>query len=224
MSINACLYDADGVLAGCITDSAIELFQSEFAELKKKYFGDTVTPVLGVMEKSLIQSVDKKSADFLNCLKLLSRKYRDDAPVGFVQEASRVYHNLVRYCCSQAVYDEVLEETIAEFREAGLDYVGGNSRGFEQDDCIFEYKGRTVAVRMRSRPDLYRLWAAEGAGACVKVTDGADEYSECVEGSPADVAAETVRFIDEELDHSDDDSSLVEDIIDAIGMLLGQKD
>ena len=124
MSINACIYDSRRNLVGCITDSVIERFNDEFETLRKRYFGDDVTPILGIMEKSLVKSKDKMSADFLNCLKLLSRKYRDDAPVGFSQDVSKAYHALVRHCCSQQVYDEVLSETIQQFRDAGLDLEG----------------------------------------------------------------------------------------------------
>lgn len=224
MAINACIYDARHVLAGCITDSVKERFKSEFNDLKRKYFGDIVTPVLGVMEKALIESIDKTSADFLNCLKLLSRKYRNDAPIGFVQDASRVYHYLVRYCCSQAVYDEVMEETISQFREVGLEYVGANSLGFEQNDCIFEYKGKKIAVRMRNREDLYRFWDANAtAENSATVHDGADEYVVSVNGSPMDLAEEVISTIDEETVDLDDDG-ILESIVRVIEELVGVDD
>ena len=232
MSINACIYDSRRILAGCITDSVIEKFRTAFEDLKKKYFGDIVTPVLGIMEKSLIESTDKMSADFLNCLKLLSRKYRDDAPIGFVQEVSRVYHYLVRYCCSQAVYDEVLQETIEQFRDAGLDYVGGNSQGFDQSNCVFEYKGKKITVTMRERECLYNMWNSTSEfGTTVKVQDGGDEYTDCIAGSPSDIAEEIVRFIDielgTELDEPDelecnecDDEYILNELISAIKQLV----
>ena len=224
MSVNACIYDSRNVLAGCITDSVVEHFKMEFDGLRKKYFGDVVTPLLGIMEKALIQSVDKKSADFLNCLKLLSRKYRDDAPIGFVQEVSRSYHNLVRYCCSQAVYDEVLQETIEQFRSVGLEYVSGNSQGFDQEYCQFEYNGKKVSVRMRNRDDLYRMWNPDDAiGTEVRVQDGADEYAEMLPGSPMDVAEATIEFIVGK-NVPDDDEALLGEIIRVIGELAGIDD
>ena len=178
MSINACIYDSRRNLVGCITDSVIERFDDEFEALRKRHFGDDVTPILGIMEKSLIKSKDKMSADFLNCLKLLSRKYRDDAPVGFSQDVSKAYHALVRHCCSQQVYDEVLAETIRQFRDAGLDYIGANMNGFDSNDCLFEYNGKRIAIRMRERQDLYRMWnASDGSGWRVGVTDGGNDYS-----------------------------------------------
>ena len=224
MSINACIYDSRNILAGCITDSVIERFKSEFESLKSKYFGDIVTPILGVMEKSLIQSIDKMSADFLNCLKLLSRKYRDDAPIGFVQEVSRSYHNLVRYCCSQAVYDEVMQETIEQFRSAGMDYVGANSKGFEQNDCIFEYKGKKIAVRMRNKADLYCFWD-DGSKVenCATIYDGVDEYVVTSNGSPMDLAEEIVNCVDNDIVETSDEA-IVNDIVKAIEGLLGLGD
>ena len=150
MSINACIYDSRRNLVGCITDSVIERFDDEFEALRKRHFGDDVTPILGIMEKSLIKSKDKMSADFLNCLKLLSRRHRDDAPVGFSQDVSKAYHALVRHCCSQQVYDEVLAETIRQFRDAGFDYIGANMNGFDSNDCLFEYNGKRIAIRMRT--------------------------------------------------------------------------
>ena len=221
MSINACIYDARHILVGCVTDSAIGRFEDEFETLRKKYFGDEVTPILGIMEKSLIQSKDKMSADFLNCLKLLSRKYREDAPIGFAQEVSRAYHALVRYCCSQAVHDEVLAETIQQFRDAGFDYIGANANGFDSSDCLFEYNGKRIAIRMRERQDLYRMWCkTDEAGTHVTVTDGADDYAECIKGSPMDVAEETINFINGLGSKGMDDSEILESLLLTIEALL----
>lgn len=217
MSINACIRDGRGVLAGCITDSAVEAFKEAFLELKGKYFGDAVAPVVGVMEKSLVQTVDKRTADFLNCLKLLSRKYRDDAPIGFVQDVSRRYHELVRYCCSQVVYDEVLDETISQFRSAGLEYVGANARGFDQSSCLFEYRGWKVSVRMREKGDLYRMWDANAEGGTVAVVshDG-DEYTDEIPGDAVDVAEEIVAFIDERERERNLDEGVPEEELDSV--------
>lgn len=219
MSINACVYDSRHVLAGCITDSVIERFNDEFESLKKKYFGDIVNPLLAVMEKALIQSTDNMSADFLNCLKLLSRKYRNDAPIGFVQDASRVYHSLVRYCCSQQVYDEVMDETVSQFRKAGFDYLSSNSQGFDQEYCWFEYRGKKVGIRMRNRSDLYGLWdMGNDAGTHVIVTDNGDTFEEDIQGSPMEIAEEIISFIDERLMEEQEapDKSILDELMHAI--------
>ena len=221
MSINACIYDSRRNLVGCITDSVIERFDDEFEELRKRHFGDDVTPILGIMEKSLIKSKDKMSAAFLNCLKLLSRKYRDDAPVGFSQDVSKAYHALVRHCCSQQVYDEVLAETIRQFRDAGFDYIGANMNGFDSNDCLFEYNGKRIAIRMRERQDLYRMWnASDATGTHVVVTDGGNDYSESIVGSPMDIAEETIGFIEALEAKCMDESDILESLLLTIEALL----
>ena len=221
MSINACIYDSRRNLVGCITDSVIERFDDEFEALRKRHFGDDVTPILGIMEKSLIQSKDKMSADFLNCLKLLSRRHRDDVPVGFSQDVSKAYHALVRHCCSQQVYDEVLAETIRQFRDAGFDYIGANMNGFDSNDCLFEYNGKRIAIRMRERQDLYRMWNANDAtGTHVVVTDGGNDYSESIVGSPMDVAEETIGFIEALEAKCMDESDILESLLMTIEALL----
>ena len=220
MSVNACIYDSENVLAGCITDSVVEHFKIEFETIRRKYFGGDVMPLLGVMEKALVQSVDKKSADFLNCLKLISRKYRDYAPIEFVQDVSRSYHNLVRHCCSQAVYDEVLQETIEQFRSAGLEYVSSNAEGFNQDYCFFEYRRISVAVKIRNRSDLYAMWSNTGSGTDVVVQHGGDEFTEKLTGLPAEVAEGIKEFIDGRIEGADG-MELLGEIIGTIGMLLG---
>ena len=221
MSINACIYDSRRNLVGCITDSVIERFDDEFEALRKRHFGDDVTPILGIMEKSLIKSKDKMSADFLNCLKLLSRRHRDDAPVGFSQDVSKAYHALVRHCCSQQVYDEVLAETIRQFRDAGFDYIGANMNGFDSNDCLFEYNGKRIAIRMRERQDLYRMWnASDATGTHVVVTDGGNDYSESIVGSPMDVAEETIGFIEALEAKRMDESDILESLLMTIEALL----
>ena len=199
----------------------IERFDDEFEALRKRHFGDDVTPILGIMEKSLIQSKDKMSADFLNCLKLLSRRHRDDAPVGFSQDVSKAYHALVRHCCSQQVYDEVLAETIRQFRDAGFDYIGANMNGFDSNDCLFEYNGKRIAIRMRERQDLYRMWNANDAtGTHVVVTDGGNDYSESIVGSPMDIAEETIGFIEALEAKCMDESDILESLLMTIEALL----
>ena len=221
MSINACIYDSRRNLVGCITDSVIERFDEEFEALRKRHFGDDVTPILGIMEKSLIKSKDKMSADFLNCLKLLSRRHRDDAPVGFSQDVSKAYHALVRHCCSQQVYDEVLAETIRQFRDAGFDYIGANMNGFDSNDCLFEYNGKRIAIRMRERQDLYRMWnASDATGTHVVVTDGGNDYSESIVGSPMDIAEETIGFIEALDAKCMDESNILESLLLTIEALL----
>ena len=221
MSINACIYDSRRNLVGCITDSVIERFDDEFEALRKRHFGDDVTPILGIMEKSLIKSKDKMSADFLNCLKLLSRRHRDDVPVGFSQDVSKAYHALVRHCCSQQVYDEVLAETIRQFRDAGFDYIGANMNGFDSNDCLFEYNGKRIAIRMRERQDLYRMWnASDATGTHVVVTDGGNDYSESIVGSPMDIAEETIGFIEALEVKCMDESDILESLLMTIEALL----
>ena len=221
MSINACIYDSRRNLVGCITDSVIERFDDEFEALRKRHFGDDVTPILGIMEKSLIKSKDKMSADFLNCLKLLSRRHRDDVPVGFSQDVSKAYHALVRHCCSQQVYDEVLSEAIRQFRDAGFDYIGANMNGFDSNDCLFEYNGKRIAIRMRERQDLYRMWnASDATGTHVVVTDGGNDYSESIVGSPMDIAEETIGFIEALEAKCMDESDILESLLLTIEALL----
>ena len=224
MSINACIYDSNHALAGCITDSVIQHFRSEFEDIKSKYFGGVTTPLLGVMEKCLVKSEDGATADFLNCLKLITRKYQSFIPAEFAQEVGRAYHSLVRYCCSQAVYDEVLEETISRFREAGLEYVGGNSYGKEQNDCQFEYMHKRVSVRMRRKEDLYRFWEKDSAvDNCATIYDGSDEYVVAVNGNASDMAEEIVACIGEDVVIPEDEQ-ILEEIIFAIGEVLSLRD
>jgi hypothetical protein len=227
MSINACIYDSDHILSGCITDSVIEHFKMEFEDLTKKYFGTALDPLLAVMEKALIKSEDGTTADFLNCLKLITRKYDCYAPAEFVQEVSRAYHALVTYCCSQAVYDEVMDATLTKFREVGLEYMSGNSYGKEQNDCMFNYKGIRIAVRMRNRQDLYRFWEKDSeVDNCATVYIKDNEYVIAVNGGVTDLANEIVECIDTETAPVEEevviesDEDVLNEIIAVIGQLL----
>ena len=212
MSINACIYDSNHVLVGCITDSVIEQFKAEFEDLSKKYIDFGLNPLLGVMEKALVKSTDGTTADFLNCLKLVVRKHSSMLPEDFVQEVSRAYHALVRYCCSKEVYDEVFEATLTKFREVGLEYMSGNSYGKEQNDCEFNYKGMRASVRMRKKEDLYRFWEKDSdVDNCATVYIRDDEYVLALRGGAVELANEIVDCIDTETEPAVEEDGAVED-------------
>ena len=101
-----------------------------------------------------------------------------------------------------------------------MDYVGANSKGFEQNDCIFEYKGKKIAVRMRNKEDLYRFWD-DGSKVenCATIYDGADEYVVTSNGSPMDLAEEIVNCVDNDIVETSDEA-IVNDIVKAIEGLL----
>lgn len=161
MSINACIFDNNHKLIGCITKSVLSQFKNEFEGICNEFEANAkpaVLHVLGIMKKTLVLSCDKCSAEFLNCLKLMVHEPRYDVPIDFLQSVSRAYHNLIRLCTSSIVYDEVLNETIDEFRKQGMFYEGYVVDSSMGDLYAFEYEGFPVNIRMVEKSDLYRFW------------------------------------------------------------------
>ena len=158
MGINACLYDVNGILQGSITDSALKKFQEEWDALYLKYRESKYFNILSMMNKSLRKSQENITADFLNCLKIIVRKYKGNLGAEFLKDVSKSYHNLVRYCCSNNVYQEVFDETINCLRNSNIDYKGKDVQGVEDEYCAFESEGLTVGIKIRNKHDLYSLW------------------------------------------------------------------
>jgi hypothetical protein len=74
---------------------------------------------------------------------------------------------------------------------------------------------------MRERQDLYRMWNANDAtGTHVVVTDGGDDYSESITGSPMEIAEETIRFIGTLDAKCMDENDILESLILTIEALL----
>lgn len=158
MKVNACLYNADKSLAGCITDSVIENFIFEFDEINKfQNKNDKIIAVLLFLEENLQKSKENYTADFLNALKLAIKKV-DQLPIEFIQTMSRSYHNLVQYCCGFQVYDEVLGYVISILRSAGIEYRGKDFQGLSKEEHVFDYKGITIGIKLHDKNDLYKIW------------------------------------------------------------------
>jgi len=78
--------------------------------------------------------------------------------VEFLQNVSKSYHNLVKYCCSNNVYQEVFDDTISFLRNNGIDYKGKDVQGVEDEYCAFDYDGLTIGIKIRDKHDLYALY------------------------------------------------------------------
>lgn len=164
MKINACLYNSDKTLAGCITDSVISRFLSEFNEICKKFQESDYyrfISILLILGENLSKSKENYTADFLNCLKLIVKQHKNDLPADLIQKISRSYHNLIQYCCGFQVYDEVLNETINFFRNAGFEYRGKDIQGVSKNEHAFDYQGCTIGIQMHQKNDLYTFWNNE---------------------------------------------------------------
>lgn len=175
MDINACIFNKEGNIQGCITNSVLDRFQQEFDDLFKKYHDTNYSVILETMNKMLIKSQRDKTAQFLNFLKLIVRKYNDCFSLQFLQDVSRVYHNLVRYTCSTVVYQEVFDKTIAILRDNNIDYKGKDVQGVEENECAFEYDGFIIGIKIRDKYDLYNLWN-QGNETTAVVYAGSEKY------------------------------------------------
>lgn len=160
--INACIYNRNGNLQGCITEKVLEQFEESFDAIVKKSkqlnLFESVISILVVMRETLIQSNQHISADYLNCLKLISKKHRYELPLELSQFISRNYHDLLKYCCSNNVEDDVFNKTINYLRECGIVYQGKKIQGVNDDECAFEYNGITIGIKMVNKSDLFSLW------------------------------------------------------------------
>ena len=160
--INACIYNKDGKLEGCITQTTIQSFYDSFGSIVKKakelQVFDKVLPILSIMDKMLSKSNKNYTADYLNCLKLISQKHRYQLPLELSQIISRNYHDLLKQCCSNIVRDEVFNETINLLRDNDIIYCGKDIQGVEIDECAFIYNNITVGIKIAEKSDLYSLW------------------------------------------------------------------
>ena len=160
--INACIYNKEGKLEGCITKSSIQRFYDSFSLIVKKAkeldIFEMVLPVLSIMDKMLLKSNQNYTADYLNCLKLISQKHRYQLPLQFSQIISRNYHDLLKHCCSNSVRDDVFNETINILRDNGIIYQGKDVQGYEGDKCIFEFNNIKIGIKISDKNDLYALW------------------------------------------------------------------
>lgn len=158
-SINACIYDRDGNLSGCVTESVLAQFGNEMENLFREFGEDrSVAGLLLKLDDARKASELGCTAVFLNALKLLVVGHRYDVPIGFLQAISKAYHNLVRLCCSGIVYDEVLNATIGQFREEGLEYIGTIDKVNGREAYAFVYDNVHVSVCMVEKNDLYNFW------------------------------------------------------------------
>jgi hypothetical protein len=98
--INACIFNNNKELVGCITPSVIKQFELEFNKLILINHGFS-----DMMTKFFFISKNNNTADFLNCLKFILKKYKNTLDRSAAREISKSYHNLVRYCCSNSVYE-----------------------------------------------------------------------------------------------------------------------
>lgn len=159
MNINACIYDNEGNLAGCVTDSVISQFRIEMDGLRREFGEDGgCRKVLGVLEDACHRSEATCGAVFINALKMLLMGHRREMVPEFAMALSRAYHNLVRHCCSNVVYDEVLNSTIDQFREEGFEYLGTLDKVCGRDAYAFIYDNVHVSICMVDKNDLYNFW------------------------------------------------------------------
>ena len=111
------------------------------------------------MKKILYNSYENCSADYLNCLKLISQKHRYQLPLELSQIISRNYHDLLKYCCSNSIKDYVFNETVNILRENEIIYQGKDIQGVEDNECAFEYKGIIIGIKIAEKSDLYAMWS-----------------------------------------------------------------
>ena len=164
MNVNACIFDNEGRLAGCVTPSVIAKFQEEMLAIWEKAGDDPeLRGVAGALAQAAEASGERMDAGFLNALKSVIRRqggsfYWQE----FIQQVSESYHNLVSYCCSNVVYDEVLSESISFFAEYGFTYIGNGMIDLDYDVYTFDASGVTVGIEMRAADKLYGLWREDG--------------------------------------------------------------
>lgn len=163
MNINPCIFDKDGNIVGCITDSSIKTMEQQYYDLYKAFQNTEMLNLLNFMFKSLMKSKENNSAEFLNVMKILMNKYRYKLPKNFAKKLSFCYYNCVKYCSSNVVYDEVLQETISFFREHDIEYKGKDVQGVGDDEYAFDYDGMTVGIKFKNANDLYSFWKKENA-------------------------------------------------------------
>ena len=224
MKVNACLYNIDGSLEGCITDSVIESFLFEFEEMSKfPNKNDKIIAVLLFLQENLWKSKENYTADFLNALKLVIKK-TDQLPIEFIQTVSRSYHNLVQYCCGFQVYDEVLEYVTNILRSAGLEYRGKDFQGLSKQEHVFDYKGITIGVKLHDKNDLYKIWTNTPV---FKATIYAEDKKYLIEEYSLDIGIKAIKaciedfkLSKEEQNEQDDYEEIIQELLNAAKLLI----
>ena len=123
-SVNACIYDADGRLAGCVTPSVMAAMADEHAGLCERW-GEEAGGLCAWLGDALGMSCAHCDATYLNALKRVVREDRFGVhSPELLQDLSRAYHNVVRQCCSAVAYGEAKEALIRMFEDAGFRYQG----------------------------------------------------------------------------------------------------
>ena len=164
MNVNACIFDNEGRLAGCVTPSVIAKFQEEMLAIWEKAGEDPeLRGIAGALAKIVEASGERLDAGFLNGLKAVIRRQGDSFYYQeFIQQVGESYHKLVSYCCSNVVYDEVLSESISFFADYGFTYIGNGMIDLDYDVYTFDASGVTVGIEMRAADKLYGLWRNDG--------------------------------------------------------------
>lgn len=229
MNINACIYDKERRLVGCITDSVAAQFRNELDTLMERYAGNPVVDrVLFKLEEMCRRSCDGCDASFMNALKLLVKKYRYDIPLEMVQSLSRAYHNLLRLCCSGIVYDEVLNATIGQFRDEGLEYLGTLDKIDGRNAYAFVYDNIHVSVCMVEKDDLYNFWCRrmdEPVTAVISF-NGKNIRVECMDGprlcDAVKACVDDMRDKEEVVDGGESLDDVVNALIEIAKMLVSE--
>lgn len=155
--IRACIYNGESVI-GCITPSVLDMFKNELAELECSFSMDaSCHGCIELLRHGLELSMENCDASFLDAVRNV-RKECCGNNADFLASVSKMYCHLLTYCCSNHVYEEVLSETITEFGNDGLMYIGHKCDECGTETYSFDFSGITVLIEMCDKNSLYSFW------------------------------------------------------------------
>lgn len=167
--VNPCIVGKDGRIEGCVTPCVMDGFISAFHEVCELCCGDSRNTLPPEFEQALISlsvalkdSLNTGSPAFLNNLRKLVYATKDISNAEFWKKLRSVHRGLVEFCRSKAVKDEVLGMTIRLFEQTGFRYQGSNVQGIAKDECLFEFDGIRVGVKIRDYHDMFAFWKEDG--------------------------------------------------------------
>ncbi len=173
--INACIYDDQNRLVGCVSPSVLEAMAAEHAALCERY-GESYEDDLTWLGDALGMSLARCDATYLNALKKMVRE--DECRIyhpELLQSLSKAYHNLVRQCCSSVAYGEAKEALIRMFEEAGFRYQGVSGASSDETSFVGPDGVGTVGMDLSDESGVLSFWHDNGVKSA-NVYLGGDRY------------------------------------------------
>ena len=195
--VNPCIIGKDGRPEGCVTPSVIDRFVSAFYEICKVacLSSDAIPPqfeeAMLSLAAALKESLDCGTPSFLNELRRVVSATKEISGEEFWRSIQDIRRELVRYCTSKAVRDEVLGITIRLLERSGFRYQGSNIQGIAKDECVFDLDGIRIGVKIRDYRDLFSFWGETGTK-CATVYCSGRRYSICESNCSPERFAEAV--------------------------------